>query len=89
MADRSPPTAPDPGKPEALTTAGKSPPAEFKVAEIREDGTAVLELGDGRMFLATVAEGLEGVRKRGTVLIKADGVGDDDVPINPVITKIV
>jgi hypothetical protein len=88
MADRNAP-APDPGKPAALTVEGRSPPAEFKVAEIREDGTVILELGDGRMFPATVAEGVEGVHKRGTVLVKADGLNDDKTPIGPVITKVV
>jgi len=49
---------------------------EFKVAERREDGTVVLDLGDNRMAVATVKDGVEGIRKGGTVTITATGFND-------------
>ncbi len=61
---------------------------EFKVAERREDGTIVLELSEGRMIVATVKDGVEGIRKGGTVNITADSFLEDGTPENPVVVKV-
>lgn len=60
----------------------------FKVAEIREDGTAIVELEDNRMVVARVKEGVE-VKKGQTVTITSDGEDKGGAPTNVVVTKVV
>jgi len=86
-----PSDGPDPAKPAALTTDNKDKPspAQFKVAEVRDDGDVVLELGDGRVFLATVKDGVEGVKKHATVTVKVEELDKHDVPVGAVIQKVV
>lgn len=60
---------------------------QLKVAEKREDGTVVLELEDGRMLVATVKDGVEGIRKGGMVNITAPSFLEDGSPEAPEIVK--
>lgn len=59
---------------------------EYKIAELRDDGTAVVELPDGRVFVAEVKEGVE-LRKHAKVSLTNDGERDG-VPTKAVITKV-
>lgn len=77
-----------------ITSAAGAEPAkaaaqksEFKVVEKREDGTVVLDLGDGRMTVAEVAEGVNDIRKGSMVAIAADGL-EDGVPQNAKVIKL-
>lgn len=65
-----------------------TPKPEYKVAEVREDGVAVLELGDGRMFPATVPADVEGVKKKATVTLADGDLDKEGVPVEAVITKV-
>jgi hypothetical protein len=60
-------------------------PAEYKVAENREDGTVVLELTDGRMFVANVSEGGEKPRKGSSVAVNHGGLDAEGVPVNAIL----
>src|SRR3954464_9109936 len=63
--------------------------AEFKVAEIRPEGTVVLYAADGkRMFTASVKEGLEGVRKGSKVNITSDGEDETGAHKSAQIIKV-
>lgn len=73
--------------PASDTSASKNI-TELKVAEKREDGTVVLELEDGRMLVATLKDGVEGIRKGSTVNITADSFLEDGTPENPVVVKV-
>lgn len=61
---------------------------EFKVAEKREDGTIVLALGDGRMVVAQVADGVEGIHKGGKVIITAESFLEDGTPEGATVVKV-
>lgn len=65
----------------------KASAPELTIAEIRADGTAILELPDGRMFPASVKEGLA-VRKGAKVSITSEGEGKDGVPIEATVTRV-
>ena len=64
------------------------PNTEFKIAERREDGTVVLQLDEGRMVVAQVKEGVEGIRKGSTVNITADSFLEDGTPENPTVVRV-
>lgn len=65
-----------------------NPSPEYKIAEVRKDGTAIIELEDGRMFAAAgVAEGVE-LRKHSKVALKFAEHGADGVPQDATITKV-
>jgi len=65
-----------------------APAPEYKIAEVREDGTAIIEMEDGRMFAAAgVAEGLE-LRKRAKVTLKHVETDKDGVPVDATVTKV-
>jgi len=80
----------DPEKPAALTTSTKEKlaPAEFKIADVLDDGSVILELGDGRMFAATVKEGVEGIKRHATVTVKVEELDKHDVPVGAVVQKV-
>lgn len=59
----------------------------FKLAEIRRDGTAVVKMEDGRMFLAKVKEGLA-VRKNAAVILDTKDLDKDGVPVDATIVKL-
>lgn len=64
----------------------------FAIAEVLyEDNRIILELNDGRMFGAKLADGLEvrkgDVIKTSIATVEHEGL-DDGVPKNPVVTKI-
>jgi hypothetical protein len=65
-----------------------APPKEFKVAEIREDGTIVLALNDGRMFPAAAKENVV-VHKNATVRLAPGEFDKEGVPVKPVIASVV
>ncbi len=71
-----------------LTTEGKGKPAEFKVLHVLDDGSVHLDLGDGRVFAATVDEKVEGVKKGAHVTIRTTGLDKDEVPAEAVVTKV-
>lgn len=60
----------------------------LKIAEVREDGTAVVEMPDGRMFTASVKDGLEGVKRGAEVTIKSDKLDKHDVPVDAEVVKV-
>ncbi len=71
----------------APKTEVKTSAPELTIAEVRGDGTAILELPDGRMFPAVVKEGLA-VRKHAKVQITSEGEDKDGVPTSAVVTKL-
>lgn len=87
MADRTESPVREREPRENTATAATNDRREFKVAERREDGTVVLLLDDGRMVPATVKDGVEGIRKGGTVTISAKGFSEDGVPEAPEVIK--
>lgn len=61
----------------------------YKVAEVRADGTIVLFMEDGEsMFTAKSREGLEGVRKGSTVVIKAGEADKSGAPTNAEVVRV-
>lgn len=78
MADQTPPVRERDPRQESAAAPKRA--TEFKLAERREDGKAVLEMEDGRMFVADVKDGLDGLRKGGTVVISAASYTEDGVP---------
>ena len=78
-----------PGKEDAPVKAPEAPKPDegtFKVAELRNDG-AVIEMDDGRMFVAAIADGVE-LRKRNTVSLKFAERDKDGVPVDATVTKV-
>lgn len=73
------PTKVDPASPTAE-------PGEFKIVELR-DGVAIVEMEDGRMFPAGIAEGLE-LKRRDKVTLKIEETNKDGVPVGATITKV-
>lgn len=72
----------------ATTIASTTPPTkEFKVAEVRDDGTVILQMEDGRMFPAEAKDGVD-VNKRSTVFITNEGEDKDGTPLNAKIARI-
>lgn len=67
----------------------ETPAAEvtFELAENRDDGTVVLKTEDGRMFVATVAEGVDtaDLIKSAKLTVEHEGL-EDGVPQTPVVT---
>jgi hypothetical protein len=60
---------------------------EYRVAEIRDDTTAIVELEDGRMVPATFKEGTQ-LKKGDKVAIKSDGEDKGGAPLKVEITRV-
>lgn len=73
----------DPASAQTAKTA-----TEFKVAEKRDDGTVILQASDGRMFPATLKEGVEAPHKGSMVTIGAHELDGDGIPKTAEITKL-
>lgn len=59
----------------------------MKIVELRRDGTAVLQMEDGRVVPATVKEGLA-VKKGQTATFKSEGEDKDGAPLGVLITSV-
>lgn len=77
MADPTP--APSQSKPE--------PKPEYKIAEVRADGTVIVQMEDGRMFPAEAKEGLA-LRKHAVVEISHDGTDKDGAPLAAKLVRV-
>lgn len=62
--------------------------AEFKLAEVRADGVAVVEMEDGRMFTATLPEGMDKPRKGAKLRLAHAGLDKEGVPEIAVIESV-
>lgn len=61
--------------------------ADFTVAEVREDGTVIVAMEDGRMFPAEAPEGVE-VKKGNVVVLKSPEFDKHDVPKDAKIARV-
>ncbi len=75
----------EPAKPAPAAPVEKTPKPVFKLAEIRDDGTAIVEDEAGRMFAAELKEGAERPRKGSFVELTYKELGPDGVPVEPKI----
>lgn len=69
------------------TTSVPKAQTEFKVTDVA-DGTAFLELEDGRHIAATIKDGVDGVKRGAHVAITSDGLDKEGAPKDAVVTKV-
>lgn len=66
----------------------RPPEGDYKLAEVRDDGTVIIELPDGRMFPAAgVADGVK-THKRAKVELTFDSLDKDGVPVGAIVSKV-
>jgi len=72
---------------DAPAPAAPKAQSEFKVTDVA-DGKAFLVLDDGRHIVATIKDGVEGVKRHSKVAITSDGLDKEGAPKDAVVVKV-